>query len=86
MRYNRNRTSNSPRIITSKFAGKCGCCGGEIPAGRMVEYIQGKGIYHYKATSGDSPECYGVLKQRNESGFVDLDRMYEDQCADIVGR
>lgn len=26
------------------------------------------------------------LKRKQDPGFVDLDRMYEDQCADIVGR
>lgn len=82
--------SNSPRTITAKFAGKCGCCGGDIPAGRMVTYRPGKGIYHLENPhTGDSAECYGVLRQQHEkrdAGFVDLDRMFEDQCADICGR
>ncbi len=26
------------------------------------------------------------VEERNDPGFVDLDRMYEDQCSDICGR
>jgi len=75
------------RTLTAKFAGKCWCCGGEIPAGKFVEYNpRTKQIGHFKASEGNSPECYGVLSAKQDSGFVDLDRAYEDQCADICGR
>lgn len=85
MRY---RRSNAIRTISAKFAGKCACCNGAIPAGAMVDYDPGKRqIAHFKAWSGDSPQCYGVLKAKQpDPGFVDLDRAYEDQCADICGR
>jgi hypothetical protein len=84
MRY---RKDNSPRTIIAKFAGKCGCCGGTINAGQMVDYIPGKGIWHLKAIEGNSSSCYAELRKRQQDpGFVDLDRMYEDQCADICGR
>jgi hypothetical protein len=84
MRY---RKSTGIRTITAKFAGKCACCNGDIPAGSLVDYDPVKRqIAHYKAFNGDSPQCYGVLKKQHEGGFVDLDRMYEDQCADICGR
>lgn len=75
------------RTLTAKYAGKCSCCGGHIPAGKFVEYNpRTKKIAHFKASEGNSPECYGVLKKQHDAGFVDLDRMYEDSCSDICGR
>lgn len=85
MRY---RQSMAIRTMTAKYAGKCYCCGGDIPAGKFVEYDpRTKRIGHFKAAEGNSPECFGVLKAKQQDpGFVDLDRAYEDQCADICGR
>jgi hypothetical protein len=79
--------SNAIRTLTAKFAGTCACCGGDIPAGKFIEYNpRTKQIAHFKAWEGNSPECYGVLKAKQDPGFVDLDRAYEDRCADICGR
>lgn len=74
------------RTLTAKYAGTCSCCGGHIPAGKFVEYDpRTKRIAHFLASKGDSPECYGVLRSKQD-GFIDIDRAYEDQCADICGR
>lgn len=85
MRY---RRSTAIRTITAKFAGKCACCNGDIPAGAMVDYDPGKRqIAHFKAWAGDSPQCCGVLRaEKYPADYVDIDRAYEDQCADICGR
>ena len=83
----RNR-STSPRTITAKFAGKCACCSGEIKAGEIVDYNPARReIAHYKAFEGNSSKCYGVLRQNKyPADYIDIDRAYEDQCADICGR
>jgi hypothetical protein len=80
--------STATRTITAKFAGKCACCGGDIPAGKMVDYDPNKRqIAHYRAFQGNSPECFGVLrKEKYPADFIDIDSAYEDQCADICGR
>jgi hypothetical protein len=78
------------RTITAKFAGKCYGCGAEIKAGAMCDYSPTqKAIGHLGAFSGDGDkmgQCYSARKQQRDSGFVDLDRMYEDSCSDICGR
>lgn len=87
MRRYRNRSSNTPRTITAKYAGTCYGCGAEIKAGAMVDYVPGKGIGHLGAFSGDGDkmgQCYSA--RNSDPGFVDLDRMYEDSCSDICGR
>jgi hypothetical protein len=89
MRY-RQRSSNTVRTITAKFAGKCYGCGCEIPTGAMCDYLPGKGIGHLGAFSGDGDRmgaCYSARKvHERDPGSIDLDRMYEDQCAEITGR
>jgi len=87
MNYRRsNYRSHSARVITAKFTGKCFCCGGDVKAGELADYIPAtRQIGHYKAASGDSARCYGVLKAE-QTPFIDIDRAYEDQCADICGR
>lgn len=79
---------NSPRTITVKFAGKCACCGATIPAGAIASYYPARReIAHLGGLEGNSARCTAEIKQRNESpGFVDIDRAYEDQCAEICGR
>jgi hypothetical protein len=73
------------RTINLKFAGKCACCGGDMAKGELADYWAAKRqVAHYKAWDGDSAKCYGVLKNRQEP-YIDIDRAYEDQCADICG-
>jgi hypothetical protein len=84
MRY---RSNNSPRTITVKFDGKCACCGAVIKAGEIADYYPAKRqIAHIGGLDGNSGRCASEIKQRNDAGFVDIDRAYEDQCADICGR
>jgi hypothetical protein len=83
MRYR----SNSPRTITVKFAGKCACCGAPIAAGEIADYYPTRReIAHRGGLDGNSARCTAEIRKRRDPGFVDLDRMYEDQCADICGR
>ena len=95
MRYrNSYRQSNSPRTITVKFDGKCACCGATIKAGETADYypigaIAGRttsAIAHIGGLEGNSARCTSEIRKRRDAGFVDLDRMYEDSCADICGR
>lgn len=90
-RYRNYRSNNAVRTITAKFAGKCAGCGAEIKAGMLCDYDPSrKAIGHLGAFSGDGDkmgQCYSARKaQEKDPGFVDLDRMYEDQCADLCGR
>lgn len=87
MRY-RNRSSNTPRTMVAKYAGVCRCCGAPIAAGEMVDYYPAmRAIGHIGALDGNSPRCTAELRKRNaDPGFVDLDRMFEDQCNDICNR
>ncbi len=86
MRYYR-QNSNTVRTITARFAGKCYGCGAEIQAGIMCDYHPGKkAIGHLGAFSGDGGKMGQCYSARKDAGFVDIDRAYEDQCADICGR
>jgi hypothetical protein len=95
MRY-RRYSKPQVRTITVKYTGKCTCCGAEIPAGSIADYYpvgtiagQAKGqIAHMGGLDGNSATCAANIRKGNDRdpGFVDLDRMYEDQCADICGR
>jgi hypothetical protein len=80
--------STAIRTITAKFAGKCACCGGQINAGEIVDYYPAKReIAHYQAFNGNSSKCYNVLRrEKYPADYIDIDRAYEDQCADICGR
>jgi hypothetical protein len=92
MRY-RNRKPQV-RTITVKYAGKCRCCGGTIKAGEIADYYpvgtiasrMTAAIAHMGGLDGNSARCAAEIAKRRDPGFVDLDRMYEDQCADICGR
>lgn len=78
MRY---RKDNSPRTITVKYAGKCARCDVTIPAGTRARYWPDtRKIAHIEPM-----QCIFEVGSR-DPGFVDLDRMYEDQCSDICGR
>lgn len=80
-------TYRSPRTITVKFAGKCACCGARIEAGSVADYYPSRReIAHVGGLDGNSPRCTAEIRRRRDPGFVDLDRMYEDQCSDICGR
>jgi hypothetical protein len=84
MRY-RNRFSDKPRTITVRYAGKCACCGALIAAGEIADYYPARReIAHVGGLDGNSARCTTEIKKHND--FVDIDRMYEDQCADICGR
>lgn len=81
------KRNNSPRTIIAKFAGKCTCCGGIIKAGELADYYPARrAIGHVGALDGTSPHCTAEIRKRNEVAFVDVDRIFEDQCADICGR
>lgn len=97
MRYNRSSSKPTMRTIIVKFAGECACCGGAIKAGEMADYYpvgtiasrSTGAIAHMGGLQGNSPRCTGVLRRKLEleaSGGFDIDRAYEDQCADICGR
>lgn len=87
MRYRNRNQSSTPRTITVKFDGKCHCCGGLIKKGAVADYYPAlKAIAHVGGLDGNSAHCTAIIRERNDSGFVDLDRMYEDQCAEICGR
>lgn len=72
----------------AKYAGKCACCGAPISVGQAVDYYPSRReIAHPGGLDGNSATCAANIRdQQRDPGFVDLDRMYEDQCADIVGR
>jgi hypothetical protein len=74
------------KTIILRFAGSCACCGGDMAKGELADYWAAKRqVAHYKAFDGDSGRCYSVLKAKQEP-LIDIDRAYEDQCADICGR
>lgn len=78
---------SSTRTITVKFAGKCRCCGAVIKAGEVADYHPKlRAIAHLGGLDGNSSRCTFEIRNQRDSGFVDIDRMYEDQCADICGR
>jgi hypothetical protein len=91
MRYNRRYSKPTPRTITVKFAGKCICCGAPIAAGETATFypvgtiasVSTGQIGHTGGLEGNSAKCTANIRNRD---FVDLDRMYEDSCADICGR
>lgn len=94
MRYNRRYSKPSVRTITVKFDGKCACCAAPIKAGESADYYpagtiagvnEGR-IAHVGGLDGNSPRCTAEIRKRRDPSFVDLDRMYEDQCAEICGR
>jgi hypothetical protein len=71
-------------VIKAKFSGKCACCGGTIKAGEIVDYYPAKRqIAHMGGLDGNSPYCTANIRNKD---FIDIDRMYEDQCADVCGR
>jgi hypothetical protein len=46
-------------------------------------------IAHMGGLDGNSARCAANIAARREErdpGYVDIDRMYEDQCAEICGR
>lgn len=95
MRYYRKQYRKPQvRTITVKYAGPCACCGAEIKAGEIADYYppgtiasvnEGR-IAHIGGLDGNSARCSSEIAKRRDRDFVDLDRMYEDQCAEICGR
>lgn len=93
MRY-RNSSKPTPRDMTVKYAGPCICCGAEIKAGDYATYYPAGtigsrttgAIGHIGGLEGTGTRCHAELRKRQDPGFVDLDRAYEDQCSDICGR
>lgn len=78
---------NAKKTISVKFAGKCACCGATIKAGELADYYPArKQIAHIGGLDGNSARCSAEIKQRIDAILVDIDRAYEDQCADICGR
>jgi hypothetical protein len=97
MTYRRNyrNAKPTPRNMQAKFGGLCICCRAEIKAGEWCTYYpagilkSGAAIGHIGGLEGTGQRCFvEQVKQREQrdAGFVDLDRAYEDQCADICGR
>lgn len=85
MRY--RSSSNAPRTITVKFTGKCQCCAATIYAGELATYYPAmKAIAHMGGLEGNSSRCASEVRKRQDVGFIDIDRAYEDSCADICGR
>lgn len=93
MRYYR-KSKPSVRTITVKYAGPCACCGATIAAGETADYYPvgtiasrtTPAIAHVGGLDGNSARCAANIGKSKDAGFVDLDRAYEDQCADICGR
>jgi hypothetical protein len=78
---------SSVRTITVKFAGNCACCGATIKAGELADYHpRMRKIAHMGGLDGNSSRCTFEIRQQCDVGFIDIDRAYEDQCADICGR
>jgi hypothetical protein len=51
----------------------------------MADYYPARReIAHIGGLDGNSAKCAANIKQSRD--FIDVDRMYEDQCADICGR
>ena len=56
------------RTITVKYAGRCGCCGGEIKRGEIAEYDRKtRTIYHLGGPNGESTACYHEGRKRLEA-------------------
>lgn len=74
------------RDMTAKYNGKCAGCGGAIKRGDRIEYdTNNRKAYHYGAGNGDyAGKCYAERQKPRD--FIDIDRIYEDQCADICGQ
>jgi hypothetical protein len=94
MRYRHNRKP-TVRTIVVKYEGSCACCGATIKAGEMADYYPigtiasrtTAAIAHVGGLDGNSARCVAnIQSKRQDAGFVDIDRMYEDQCSDICGR
>jgi hypothetical protein len=84
---NYRKSDNSPRPLIVKFDGKCRCCGAIIRKGEMATYYPDKrAIAHIGGLEGTSGTCTANIRERMEAGYADVDRAYEDQCADICGR
>lgn len=95
MKYRNYRGSKpQPRTMVVKYAGTCACCGAPIAAGETATYYPAGtiasrtvgAIAHVGGLEGNSARCTAEIGKRNDPGFVDVDRMYEDQCSDICGR
>jgi hypothetical protein len=92
MRY-RRYSKPQVRTITVKYAGKCACCGAEIKAGAIADYypvgtiasMDKPQIAHVGGLDGNSATCATNIRNRLDPGFVDLDRMYEEQCEEACG-
>lgn len=70
MTYRNRRQSHAPRVLTAKYPGKCACCGGDIKAGEIVEWIGAtRQLFHFKGSSGDSSACYGVLRAKRDHRY-----------------
>ena len=88
MRYRRS-ANQSERTFTLKYGAKCHCCGGYLPAGETATwYPKLHAFAHFGGLEGNSPRCTSEIRSRlnRDPGYVDLDRAYEDQCADVCGR
>jgi hypothetical protein len=82
------------RTIVVKYEGQCACCGASIKAGETADFypigtiasMTTAAIAHVGGLDGNSARCTAEIRKRQDPGFVDIDRMYEDQCSDICGR
>jgi hypothetical protein len=82
------------RTISIKYPGQCACCGATIKAGELADYYPigtiasrtTAAIAHIGGLDGNSARCTANIKAQRDPGFVDLDRAYEDQCAEICGK
>lgn len=87
MRYRNNRSNSEPRNMYAKYAGKCACCGADIKVGEYITYYPARReIAHVGGLDGNSARCSGNIAKQRDAGFIDIDRAYEDKCADICGR
>lgn len=65
------------KLIFSKYAGSCKCCGKPIQRGALIAWSRDKGAQH--------PEC--AAKQESQAPDIGrmVDTLYEDQCAAACG-
>src|SRR5262249_20400738 len=89
------RGTTMKRTIALKYAGRCACCGAPMAKGSIADYYpRTRQVAHVGGLDGNSGTCTANIREKRfpeyaaelrrreqDPGFVDLDRMYEDQCA-----
>lgn len=65
--------------IVAKFPSQCSACGKRINRGEKIEWTKGRrDVRHTDCRHA------GQTTNDRDPGLVDLDRMYEDSCAELT--